>query len=107
MDDDYGADEDLLEAMAAVDSNPPARSSIKQPVPQVLNKPSTSNSPAGAIVQPKPQVIQQKSLGSTILVSPRQRGNPLLTCIRSIPWEYSDIPADYVVGLTTCALFLR
>jgi DNA excision repair protein ERCC-1 len=40
-------------------------------------------------------------------VSPRQRGNPLLTCIRSMPWEYSDIPADYVVGLTTCVLFLR
>ena len=24
-----------------------------------------------------------------------------------MPWEYSDIPADYVLGLTTCALFLR
>ncbi|KAF7562727.1 hypothetical protein G7046_g1384 [Stylonectria norvegica] len=23
-----------------------------------------------------------------------------------MPWEYSDIPADYVLGLTTCALFL-
>lgn len=107
MDDDYGADDDLLEAMAAVDSIPPARSSIKQPAPQVIDKPSTSNGPGNAIVQPKPQIIQQKNLGSGILVSPRQRGNPLLTSIRSIPWEYSDIPADYVLGLTTCALFLR
>ncbi|KAJ4855499.1 binding domain of DNA repair protein ercc1 (rad10/Swi10) domain-containing protein [Trichoderma breve] len=89
MDDDYGADDALLEAMAAVESAHPARSSVKQPAPQ-----------------PKPQVIQQKTLGSGILVSPRQRGNPLLTSIRSIPWEYSDIPADYVLGLTTCALFL-
>jgi hypothetical protein len=24
-----------------------------------------------------------------------------------MPWEYSDIPADYGLGLTTCALFLR
>ncbi|TFA97665.1 Mating-type switching protein swi10 [Trichoderma ghanense] len=107
MDDDYGADDALLEAMAAVDSIPPARSAVQQPAPQVLDKPSSSrNSSGSAVVQPKPQVIQQKNLGSTILVSPRQRGNPVLTSIRSIPWEYSDIPADYVLGLTTCALFL-
>lgn len=41
------------------------------------------------------------------MVSPRQKGNPVLQCIKSIPWEYSDIPADYGLGLTTCALFLR
>jgi DNA excision repair protein ERCC-1 len=39
-------------------------------------------------------------------VSPRQKGNPILTNLRSFAWEYSDIPADYVLGLTTCALFL-
>lgn len=26
--------------------------------------------------------------------------------IKLLPWEYADIPADYVVGSTTCALFL-
>ncbi|KAM0451457.1 hypothetical protein ACHAO4_006132 [Trichoderma viride] len=109
-DDDYGADDALIEAMVAVDSGPSA-SAIKQPTPQILNKPaassgSKSSGSVAPIVQPKPQIIQQKNLGSTILVSPRQRGNPVLTSIRSIPWEYSDIPADYVVGLTTCVLFL-
>lgn len=39
-------------------------------------------------------------------MSPRQKGNPVLTALRSLPWEYSDIPADYGLGLTTCALFL-
>lgn len=39
-------------------------------------------------------------------MSPRQKGNPVLDKIKSMPWEYSDIPADYVVGVTTCALFL-
>lgn len=109
-DDDYGADDALLEAMAAVDS----ASGVKQPTPQIINKPAASSGSKSSgsanpnpIVQPKPQIIQQKNLGSTILVSPRQRGNPVLTSIRSIPWEYSDIPADYVVGLTTCVLFLR
>jgi DNA excision repair protein ERCC-1 len=112
-DDDYGADDALLEAMAAVDSGPSASGAVKQPTPQIINRPAPSSSnnksssSANPIVQPKPQIIQQKNLGSTILVSPRQRGNPVLTSIRSIPWEYSDIPADYVVGLTTCVLFLR
>lgn len=30
----------------------------------------------------------------------------MLNHIRSFPWEYADIPADYVLGATTCALFL-
>jgi DNA excision repair protein ERCC-1 len=57
-------------------------------------------------VQPTPQAIASKSTSSSILVSPRQKGNPILTNLRSFAWEYSDIPADYVLGLTTCALFL-
>jgi DNA excision repair protein ERCC-1 len=39
-------------------------------------------------------------------VSSRQRGNPVLGFLKTQPWEYSDIPADYVIGATTCALFL-
>lgn len=128
MDDDYGADDALLAAMAAADPTPPSRSSasavtqptpqrIQQPRPQRLDKapPSAAGSGTGAgaaggdkgkVVQPTPQALPQKA-GSTILVSPRQRGNPVLASLRSMPWEYSDIPADYVLGLTTCALFLR
>ncbi|KAJ8869396.1 hypothetical protein PR048_030972 [Dryococelus australis] len=41
-----------------------------------------------------------------ILVSPKQRGNPLLKAICNVPWEYSEIVPDYVMGKTTCALFL-
>jgi DNA excision repair protein ERCC-1 len=39
-------------------------------------------------------------------VSTRQKGNPILNHIKLLPWEYADIPADYVVGTTTCAMFL-
>ncbi|KAF4988949.1 hypothetical protein FDECE_14863 [Fusarium decemcellulare] len=115
MDDDYGADEELLAAMAAADPTPVARpvqqptpQRIQQPTPQRLDRapPSGSGSGTGKVVQPTPQALPQKQSGSTILVSPRQRGNPVLTSIRSMPWEYSDIPADYVLGLGTCALFL-
>ncbi|XP_054471587.1 DNA excision repair protein ERCC-1 [Anoplopoma fimbria] len=44
--------------------------------------------------------------GSSIIVSPRQRGNPILKFVRSVPWEFGEIVPDYVLGLTTCALFL-
>lgn len=30
----------------------------------------------------------------------------MLASIKATAWEYSDIPADYVLGTTTCALFL-
>ncbi|KAF3694952.1 DNA excision repair protein ERCC-1 [Channa argus] len=44
--------------------------------------------------------------GSSIVVSPRQRGNPILKFVRSVPWEFGDVVPDYVLGQTTCALFL-
>ncbi|KAM6934051.1 DNA excision repair protein ERCC-1 [Xenentodon cancila] len=44
--------------------------------------------------------------GSSIIVSPRQRGNPILKFIRSVPWEFGDVVPDYVLGHTNCALFL-
>ncbi|KAE8376513.1 restriction endonuclease type II-like protein [Aspergillus bertholletiae] len=58
------------------------------------------------VQQPKPQVLSSRSAPSAILVSTRQKGNPILNHIKLLPWEYADIPADYVVGATTCALFL-
>ncbi|RAL16528.1 DNA repair protein RAD10 [Aspergillus homomorphus CBS 101889] len=58
------------------------------------------------VQQPKPQVLANRSGPSAILVSTRQKGNPILNHIKIVPWEYADIPADYVIGNTTCALFL-
>ncbi|POR37364.1 Mating-type switching protein swi10 [Tolypocladium paradoxum] len=114
MEDDYGADDALLAAMAAADPAQAARRTVQQPAPQRIQQPTPqrldrappANSSGSRVVQPTPQALPQKQSVSSILVSPRQRGNPVLTCIRSMPWEYSDIPADYVLGLTTCALFL-
>ncbi|KAE8299420.1 DNA excision repair protein ERCC-1 [Larimichthys crocea] len=49
---------------------------------------------------------KQMGSGSSIIVSPRQRGNPILKFVRSVPWEFGDVAPDYVLGQTTCALFL-
>jgi len=84
-------------AAASPGAAPTARS-------EASNPPAPSNAPK--IQQPKPQALPSRSGPSAILVSPRQKGNPILNSVRSVAWEYSDIPADYVVGATTCALFL-
>lgn len=44
--------------------------------------------------------------GTTILVNSCQRGNPLLSHIKNMGWEYSDIIPDYQVGVSSCILFL-
>ena len=60
----------------------------------------------GKVQQPKPQLLPTRAAPSNIIVSTRQKGNPVLNNIRSLPWEYGDISADFVLGNTTCALFL-
>lgn len=124
MDDDFGGDEAFLTALASLDSTGPSRprqppapapqraqqpapQKMQQPTPQRLDRPPPNNAAPG-VKQPTPQALPQKrSAGSSILVSPRQKGNPVIANLKSVAWEYSDIPADYGLGLTTCALFLR
>ncbi|KAL8860917.1 MAG: hypothetical protein Q9178_002672 [Gyalolechia marmorata] len=94
MDDDFGDDADFATAIAAVE-----RAATAQP--------SSAESPGPKkIQQPTPQALPSRTGPSAILVSPRQKGNPILNNVRSLPWEYSDIPADFVLGATTCCLFL-
>ena len=95
MDDDFGDDADFAAIVDAVDRGSHATGSSTKP-----------SSAAPKIQQPKPQALPSRSAPSAILVSTRQKGNPILNNIRSLPWEYGDIPADYVLGATTCALFL-
>lgn len=46
------------------------------------------------------------TVSNSILVNPKQRGNPLLKSITNVTWEFEDIVPDYVVGRTACILFL-
>lgn len=55
---------------------------------------------------PGPSKAKDSSKFSTVLVSLKQKGNPLLKFVTNVPWEYSEIVPDYVMGKTTCALFL-
>ena len=98
MADEYGDDADYTAAFDSISVTTSA-------TPQVA-KSSTPGTTPGKIKQPTPQALPTRAAPSSVLVSPRQKGNPILANIRSLPWEYSDIPSDYVLGATTCALFL-
>ncbi|KAL0414016.1 UNVERIFIED_CONTAM: DNA excision repair protein ERCC-1, partial [Sesamum radiatum] len=43
---------------------------------------------------------------NSILVSHRQKGNPLLKHIRNVRWAFADIVCDYLLGQNACALYL-
>ncbi|KAJ3116585.1 ssDNA endonuclease and repair protein rad10 [Physocladia obscura] len=43
---------------------------------------------------------------SRILVNNNQRGNPILSHIKKIPWEHASIAPDYLVGASAAVLFL-
>ncbi|XP_006662516.1 DNA excision repair protein ERCC-1 [Oryza brachyantha] len=43
---------------------------------------------------------------NAILVSHRQKGNPLLKHIRNARWTFADVVPDYVLGQSSCALYL-
>src|ERR1700730_5463973 len=92
-DDDFGTDADFLAALAASEAT--TSSKPVQPTPQKIDKPPDPSlrSSGAKVVQPTPQALPTRSSGSSILVSPRQKGNTILTHLRSLPWEYSDIPA--------------
>ncbi|KAL4889717.1 restriction endonuclease type II-like protein [Aspergillus ambiguus] len=99
MTDEFGDDADFNDLLNAEN----------KPVGRAPERPSASTPaarPPPKVQQPKPQALPNRSAPSAILVSTRQKGNPILEFIKIVPWEYADIPADYVVGTTTCALFL-
>lgn len=100
-DDDFGADADFAAAL-----NASARTSKPPPQAQTAQASGSSTTTTGKVQQPKPQALPGRSGPSSILVSHRQKGNPILNSVRAMPWEYADTPADYVLGVTTCALFL-
>ncbi|KAI9790232.1 MAG: ssDNA endonuclease and repair protein rad10 [Peltula sp. TS41687] len=101
MDDDFEDDAELAAVLHQVEHS----RDQGQGAP-AAGSTTASSSTNPKVQQPKPQALPSRKGPSSILVSPRQKGNPILNSIHSVPWEYSDIPADYLVGATTCVLFL-
>ncbi|KAG0365118.1 ssDNA endonuclease and repair protein rad10 [Mortierella sp. AD032] len=76
-----------------------------------LNSTATATSAAAisgtgtgkTLIAPPP--FQPKSKAAVVVRS-SQRGNPLIQYIRNVPYEYGEVIPDFVVGLTSCVLFL-
>ncbi|KAG9091373.1 ssDNA endonuclease and repair protein rad10 [Ceratobasidium sp. UAMH 11750] len=67
-------------------------------------QPTTSRAPVPQV--PSAAAVKAaKRTGSNIIVSTRQKGNPVLDHVKQ-SWEYGDIVADYQVGATTGVLYL-
>ncbi|XP_030729759.1 DNA excision repair protein ERCC-1 isoform X1 [Globicephala melas] len=88
-----------------------------QPAPQTYAEYAISGPPGGPgatrPIGPEPlagetpnQAPKPGAKSNSIIVSPRQRGNPVLRFVRNVPWEFGDVLPDYVLGQSTCALFL-
>ncbi|KAG9452621.1 hypothetical protein H6P81_005525 [Aristolochia fimbriata] len=43
---------------------------------------------------------------TSILVNHRQKGNPLLKHIRNVKWMFADVVCDFLLGQSSCALYL-
>ncbi|EGE08118.1 mating-type switching protein swi10 [Trichophyton equinum CBS 127.97] len=105
MDDEYGdiqGFQDIIATSEAIENAAAGPSRQQQQQQQQQPEPTSK----AKVQQPKPQALPARRGPSSILVSSRQKGNPILQHIRLTPWEYADIPADYVMGTTSCALFL-
>ncbi|XVF57402.1 hypothetical protein PTKIN_Ptkin06aG0202600 [Pterospermum kingtungense] len=75
------------------------------------NVPSSSSSAASTSASPVAAVASSSSSNSAqnrnaILVSHRQKGNPLLKHIRNVRWAFADVVCDYLLGQNSCALYL-
>ncbi|KAF2307173.1 hypothetical protein GH714_025282 [Hevea brasiliensis] len=82
---------------------PPPSSSTSQSVPVSDDASVPSPSPSPAVASSSLQNGQSRN---AILVSHRQKGNPLLKHIRNVRWAFADVVCDYLLGQNSCALYL-
>ncbi|KAJ1664905.1 ssDNA endonuclease and repair protein rad10 [Coemansia sp. RSA 1813] len=79
----------------------------KQPAPDFITARAIAKTTAAS-----PQAMSRPSgprnySSQVVQVNELQRGNPLLASIRNVRWSFAkDIVPDYVVGGTTCILYL-
>ncbi|KAJ8772046.1 hypothetical protein K2173_027223 [Erythroxylum novogranatense] len=70
------------------------------PPSQILANTTASTA---AVASPTRQSSQSRN---AILVSHRQKGNPVLKFIRNVRWAFADVICDYLLGQNACALYL-
>ncbi|KAA1080979.1 ssDNA endonuclease and repair protein rad10 [Puccinia graminis f. sp. tritici] len=87
--------------------------------PSVPTQPSTSSAststgasntsssiPPANDIQNRPVALNRPANSNNIIVNKCQRGNPVLTLIKSVPWEFGETISDYQLNQTTGSLFI-
>ncbi|KAK8957874.1 DNA excision repair protein ERCC-1 [Platanthera zijinensis] len=87
---------------------PPPMGPPKDQLPRTASDSASASCSSSYSAPPsKPSVISSSQNRNAILVSHRQKGNPLLKHIRNVKWAFADIVCDYLVGQSSCALYIR
>ena len=61
---------------------------------------------ASSSAAPTPAVPAPANPATTLVVNPRQKGNPILKFVRNVTWAYGETPADYMMSESAGGLFL-
>ncbi|XP_076301331.1 DNA excision repair protein Ercc1 [Lasioglossum baleicum] len=88
------------------DPSPPKQAKTDCDFKAAFSKLLNSEFYDAAVPGPSTEIPRDSSKFNALLVNIKQKGNPLLKSIVNVPWEFADIIPDYVMGKTTCALFL-
>eukprot|EP00250_Pteridium_aquilinum_P016052 c22916_g1_i1 orf=230-1546(+) len=83
----------------------PAPAPVLPPTTSATSATGSAASSAGGL-GPKTDAAAIGQARNAILVSRRQQGNPVLKHIKNVRWIYADIVPDYIVGQSSCALYL-
>ncbi|CAH9057305.1 unnamed protein product [Cuscuta epithymum] len=67
---------------------------------------SESEAPSSSETRPSSSSAAAPPPRNAILVSHRQKGNPVLKHIRNVRWTFADVVCDYLLGQNACALYL-
>ncbi|KAK7277900.1 hypothetical protein RJT34_22919 [Clitoria ternatea] len=82
-------------------------SEFYSPPPPLSRDSVQSEGPSSTSAPPATAVSATSStFRNAILVSHRQKGNPLLKHIRNVRWAFADVVCDYLLGQSSCALYL-
>ncbi|XVF31298.1 hypothetical protein REPUB_Repub16aG0133900 [Reevesia pubescens] len=92
-------------------SPPPPPPAAPRPISEANVPSSSSSSAASTCATPAAAAVASSSSNSAqnrnaLLVSHRQKGNPLLKHIRNVRWAFADVVCDYLLGQNSCALYL-
>ncbi|RQX70632.1 DNA repair protein rad10 subfamily protein [Toxoplasma gondii CAST] len=93
-----------LASSSSSSSSSLASSSSSSPSSTLASSSSSSSGAEGRATLPPP--FTHERAGSLLVISLRQKGNPLLKFITAVPHTFAYIAPDFLVGPSACVLFL-